>query len=68
MSENNPPADAGTVDDAPLSITEGVENLTSLLADPETDLQGQDQDQEKDETEETEAEGEEPEAEETEER
>jgi len=38
MSENNPPADAGTVDDAPLSINEGVENLTSLLADPETDL------------------------------
>lgn len=43
MSENNLPApEAGTVDDAPLSIDAGVDTLSTLLADPETDLAPED--------------------------
>lgn len=63
MSETNPSPEAGN--DEPLSFDDGVEQLTDLMTDPETDLQEEDQAQEA--TEETEAEGEEPEAEETEE-
>lgn len=45
MSDNNLPApEAGTVDDAPLSIDAGVENLSAILSDPETDLQPDDED------------------------
>lgn len=44
MSENNLSADAGTVDDAPLSIDAGIENLSTILADPETDLPTDDED------------------------
>lgn len=39
MSENNPPADTGPVDDAPLSMDAGVDRLTNLLADPTPDTQ-----------------------------
>lgn len=64
MSDTNPAPAAGN--DEPLSFDDGVDALTDVLKDPETDLQEEDQGQ-KDETEEAEAEGEEPEAEETEE-
>lgn len=62
MSDTNPSQEAGN--DAPLSFDDGVDALTDLMPDPETDLKEEDQGQE--EAEETEAEGEEPEAEETE--
>jgi hypothetical protein len=64
MSDTNPAPAAGN--DAPLSFDDGVNSLTELLPDPETDLQKEDQGQQ-DATEETDAEGEEPEATETEE-
>lgn len=39
MSDNNlPGAEPGPVDDAPISFGDGVEKLSNLLADPETDL------------------------------
>jgi hypothetical protein len=60
MSDTNPAPAAGN--DEPLSFDDGVDALTDVLADPETDLQKEDQAQE-DNTEEAEAEGEEPEAE-----
>lgn len=44
MSDNNLPADTGTVDDAPLSFDQGVSSLANLLADPETDTRTEDQD------------------------
>lgn len=44
MSDNNPPVDAGTVDDAPLSMDAGVDKLTNLLADPTPDPQPEGQD------------------------
>ncbi|WP_316176160.1 hypothetical protein [Bradyrhizobium sp. SZCCHNRI1073] len=62
MSDTNPAPAAGN--DEPLSFDDGVEALTDLMPDPETDLKEEDQGQE--EAEETEAEGDEPEAEETE--
>lgn len=65
MTDSDLP-NTGTAADSPLSFDEGVDQLTDVLADPETDLQEEDQGQ-KDETEEPEAEGDEPEAEETEE-
>jgi hypothetical protein len=64
MSDTNPAPAAGS--DEPLSFDGGVDALTDLLKDPETDLSEEDQAQEE-ATEETEAEGEQPEAEETEE-
>jgi len=64
MSDTNPAPAAGN--DAPLSFNDGVNALTDILPDPETDLQGEDQGQQE-ATEESEAEGEEPEAEATEE-
>ena len=64
MADTNPSQEAGN--DAPLSFDDGVDALTDVLKDPETDLSQEDQAQ-KSETEETEAEGEQPEAEETEE-
>jgi hypothetical protein len=64
MAETNPAPAAGN--DEPLSFNDGVDALTDILKDPETDLQEEDQGQ-KESTEETEAEGEEPETEETEE-
>jgi hypothetical protein len=60
MSDTNPAPAAGN--DEPLSFDDGVDALTDVLKDPETDLQEEDQAQE-DNTEEAEAEGEEPEAE-----
>src|ERR1043166_1575744 len=63
MSDTNPAPAAGN--DAPLSFDDGVDALTDVLKDPETDLQQEDQAQ--DAPEENEAEGEEPEAEQTEE-
>jgi hypothetical protein len=65
MSDTNPAPAAGN--DEPLSFDDGVNALTDLMTDPETDLQEEDQGQDEEATEETEAEGEEPEAEETEE-
>jgi hypothetical protein len=59
MSDTNPSPEAGN--DAPLSFDDGVDALTDVLKDPETDLSEEDQGQEDDT--ETEAEGEEPEAE-----
>jgi hypothetical protein len=59
MSDTNPAPAAGN--DEPLSFNDGVEALTDLIADPETDLQEEDQGQ--DEATEEEAEGEQPEAE-----
>lgn len=39
MSDNNLPAEAaGPVDDAPIAFSDGVEKLSNLLVDPETDL------------------------------
>jgi len=64
MSDTNPAPAAGN--DEPLSFDDGVDALTDVLADPETDLQQEDQGQQ-DEAEEPEAEGEQPEAEGTEE-
>jgi len=64
MSETNPSPEAGN--DAPLSFDDGVDALTDVLKDPETDLSEEDQGQE-DETEEAEAEGDEPAEEATEE-
>jgi hypothetical protein len=64
MSDTNPSQEAGN--DGPLSFDDGVDALTDVLKDPETDLKEEDQAQEE-ATEEDEAEGEEPEAEETEE-
>jgi hypothetical protein len=64
MSDTNPAPAAGN--DGPLSFDDGVDALTDVLTDPETDLQEEDQAQE-DEPEESEAEGEEPDAEGTEE-
>ena len=58
MSDTNPSQEAGN--DAPLSFDEGVDQLTDVLADPETDLQEEDQGQEQEATDE--AEGEQPEA------
>ena len=63
MSDTNPAPAAGN--DEPLSFGDGVEAITDLIADPETDLQEEDQGQE--EATEEAAEGEEPEAEATEE-
>jgi len=56
MSDTNPAPAAGN--DEPLSFDDGVDALTDLMPDPETDLQEEDQDQEATE----EAEGEEAEA------
>jgi hypothetical protein len=64
MPDTNPAPAAGN--DAPLSFDDGVNSLTDLLPDPDTDLQDEDQGQQE-ATEETDAEGEEPEATETEE-
>ena len=58
MSDTNPAPAAGN--DEPLSYDDGVEAITDLISDPETDLQEEDQGQEE-ATEEV-AEGEEPEA------
>lgn len=60
MSDTNPSPEAGN--DAPLSFDDGVDALTDVLKDPETDLSEEDQGQE-DATEDAGAEGEEPEAE-----
>jgi hypothetical protein len=62
MSGTNPSPEAGN--DEPLSFDDGVDALTDLMPDPETDLAEEDQGQK--EAEETEAEGDEPEVEETE--
>lgn len=59
MSDTNPAPAAGN--DAPLSFDEGVDALTDVLPDPETELSAEDQAQEA--TAETEAEGEQLEAE-----
>lgn len=59
MSDTNPAPAAGN--DGPLSFDDGVNSLTDLMPDPETDLQEEDQGQE--EATEEEAEGEQPEAE-----
>jgi hypothetical protein len=56
MSDTNPAPAAGN--DEPLSFDDGVNALTDVLADPETDLQEEDQGQ-KDETEEADTEAEE---------
>ena len=64
MADTNPAPAAGN--DAPLSFNDGVNALTDILPDPETDLQDEDQGQQE-ATEEPEAEGDEPEAEATEE-
>lgn len=56
MSDTNPSPEAGN--DAPLSFDDGVNALTDVLADPETDLQEEDQGQ-KDEAEEADPEAEE---------
>lgn len=64
MSDTNPAPAAGN--DGPLSFDDGVDALTDVLKDPETDLSEEDQGQEGD-TENTEVEGDEPEAEVTEE-
>jgi hypothetical protein len=64
MSDANPAEAAGN--DAPLSFDDGVDALTDVLKDPETDLAEEDQGQQ-DETEEAEAEVEETEEEATEE-
>jgi hypothetical protein len=53
MSDTNPAPAAGN--DEPLSFDDGVDALTDLMPDPETDLKEEDQGQE--EAEETEAEG-----------
>jgi len=58
MSDTNPAPAAGN--DAPLTFDDGVDALTDLMPDPETDLKEEDQGQEAPEEE---AEGEEPEAE-----
>jgi hypothetical protein len=60
MSDTNPAPAAGN--DGPLSFDDGVDALTDVLKDPETDLVKEDQAQE--EADEEPAEGEEPEAEE----
>jgi hypothetical protein len=65
MSDANLPE--GTGDDDALSVEAGVDAISDLLKDPETDLSGEDQGQDEGATEETETEGDEPEAEETEE-
>lgn len=66
MTDTNPATAAG--DSEALSFEDGVDSLTDVLKDPETDLSEEDQGQEDQEaTEETEAEGDEPETEETEE-
>jgi hypothetical protein len=44
MSDNNLPAPTGPVDDAPKTFDEGVSDISSLLADPETDLLKEDED------------------------
>ena len=59
-TETNPAQAAGN--DGPLSFDDGVDALTDVLPDPETDLQEEDQGQQE-ATEETEADGDEPEAE-----
>src|SRR3954466_8393605 len=61
MSDTNPAPAAGN--DEPLTFDDGVDALTDLMPDPETDLKEEDQAQE---AEEPEAEGDEPEAEEKE--
>lgn len=44
MPDDNLPADAGTVDDAPLSVDTATDKLTNLFeSDPETDLTPKDQ-------------------------
>src|SRR3954470_24496809 len=60
MSDTNPAPAAGN--DGPLSFDDGVDALTDVLKDPETDLVEEDQAQE--EADDEPAEGEEPEAEE----
>jgi hypothetical protein len=60
MSGTNPSQEAGN--DAPLSFDDGVDALTDLMPDPETDLTEEDQAQEEEATEEVE--GEEPETDE----
>lgn len=62
MSDTNPSQEAGN--DGPLSFDDGVNALTDVLKDPETDLTEEDQAQDKATEEAEPAEGEEPEAEE----
>jgi len=67
MSDTNPAQAAGGDEVlSPLTVDDGADAISDLIADPETDLSEEDQGQQQ-ATEETEAEGEEPEAEETEE-
>lgn len=46
MSDNNlPGSEPGPVDDAPKTLDQGVEAISNLLPDPDTDLQAEDEEQ-----------------------